>query len=93
MEQDSGQIKTESNGPNPPTQVDKVSTTDVNKPDGNLTTELNKPEAEAPKEPPPTTAEPENTAPDTESKNCTWVKFQPKKKVQTKYKYLSFVVS
>ncbi|CAK1588991.1 unnamed protein product [Parnassius mnemosyne] len=55
MEQDSNQIKTEANGPNPPTQVDKVSTTEVNKPDGNITTELNKPEGElaANKEQPP----------------------------------------
>lgn len=45
MDQDqSNAIKTES-GPNAPTQVDKVSTTEV-KPDTNNTTELNKPEAE-----------------------------------------------
>ncbi|XP_053616288.1 SWI/SNF-related matrix-associated actin-dependent regulator of chromatin subfamily E member 1 isoform X3 [Plodia interpunctella] len=49
MDQDQNQIKSESNGPNPPTQVDKVSTTEV-KPDGNVTTELNKPEAEVKKE-------------------------------------------
>ncbi|CAH2055666.1 unnamed protein product, partial [Iphiclides podalirius] len=66
MEQDTSQIKTETNGPNPPTQVDKVSTTEVNKPDGNVTTELNKPETETAKEPP--AAEAENTAPEAESK-------------------------
>lgn len=38
MEQD--QAKSEANGPNPPTQVDKVSTSEVNKPDGHVTTEL-----------------------------------------------------
>ncbi|CAH0746688.1 unnamed protein product [Diatraea saccharalis] len=41
METEQVQIKSETNGPNPPTQVDKVSTTDV-KPDGSVTTELNK---------------------------------------------------
>ncbi|XP_060806242.1 SWI/SNF-related matrix-associated actin-dependent regulator of chromatin subfamily E member 1 isoform X5 [Amyelois transitella] len=49
MDQDQNPIKTETNGPNPPTQVDKVSTTEV-KPDGNVTTELNKPEVEVKKE-------------------------------------------
>ncbi|CAH2258044.1 jg26743 [Pararge aegeria aegeria] len=56
MEQDQNAIKSES-GPNAPTQVDKVSTTEV-KPDSNVTTELNKPEH---KEPPP-----ESTAQDNE---------------------------
>ncbi|CAH2087825.1 unnamed protein product [Euphydryas editha] len=58
MEQDQNAIKSES-GPNAPTQVDKVSTTEV-KPDAHNTTELNKPEGEA-KE-----ATPETTAPETE---------------------------
>ncbi|XP_073954519.1 uncharacterized protein isoform X2 [Choristoneura fumiferana] len=49
MDQDQNAIKQESNGPNPPTQVDKVSTTDV-KPDGHVTTELNKTEPEVKKE-------------------------------------------
>ena len=49
MEQDqNNSIKTES-GPNAPTQVDKVSTTEV-KPDTNNTTELNKPAAVEAKE-------------------------------------------
>ncbi|KAJ0172566.1 hypothetical protein K1T71_011705 [Dendrolimus kikuchii] len=43
MDQDQSQIKQEANGPKPPTQVDKVSTTEA-KPDGNITTELNKPQ-------------------------------------------------
>lgn len=52
MEQDQNAIKSES-GPNAPTQVDKVSTTEV-KPDANNTTELNKPERET-KDPVPET--------------------------------------
>lgn len=55
MEQDQG--KPESNGPNPPTQVDKVSTSEVNKPDGNITTEL----AEAKKDAGPPTPAPQPT--------------------------------
>ncbi|XP_061717427.1 SWI/SNF-related matrix-associated actin-dependent regulator of chromatin subfamily E member 1 isoform X4 [Cydia pomonella] len=51
MDQDQNAIKQESNGPNPPTQVDKVSTTEV-KPDGEnkTTTELNKTEPDVKKE-------------------------------------------
>ncbi|XP_038218781.1 SWI/SNF-related matrix-associated actin-dependent regulator of chromatin subfamily E member 1-like isoform X2 [Zerene cesonia] len=43
IEQTQQPIKTEANGPNAPTQVDKVSTTEVNKMDDNMTTELKEP--------------------------------------------------
>jgi hypothetical protein len=49
MEQDQTPIKNESNGPNPPTQVDKVSTSEA-KPDAAVT-ELNKPEPDLKKDP------------------------------------------
>ncbi|XP_041969065.1 SWI/SNF-related matrix-associated actin-dependent regulator of chromatin subfamily E member 1 isoform X2 [Aricia agestis] len=54
MDQDQAAMKPEQNGPNAPTQVDKVSTTDV-KPDG-VTTEL-KPEPETKDAPPEPEAE------------------------------------
>lgn len=41
MESDPSQLKAEANGPNSPTQVDNVSTTEV-KTEGNTTTELSK---------------------------------------------------
>ncbi|CAH2979284.1 unnamed protein product [Chilo suppressalis] len=45
MDTEQNQIKSEANGPNPPTQVDKVSTTDVKPEAGSVTTtELNKTE-------------------------------------------------
>ncbi|XP_063537998.1 SWI/SNF-related matrix-associated actin-dependent regulator of chromatin subfamily E member 1 isoform X9 [Cydia strobilella] len=50
MDQDQNVIKQESNGPNPPTQVDKVSTTEVKPDGGNVTTELNKTEPDVKKE-------------------------------------------
>ncbi|XP_045504777.1 SWI/SNF-related matrix-associated actin-dependent regulator of chromatin subfamily E member 1 isoform X2 [Colias croceus] len=48
IEQSQQPIKQETNGPNAPTQVDKVSTTEVNKMDDNMTTELKEPKKEVP---------------------------------------------
>lgn len=74
MEQDQNAIKSET-GPNAPTQVDKVSTTEV-KPDANITTELNKPESQT-KDPAPETTTPETEAERKEEK-------QPEVKVENR---------
>ncbi|XP_047027481.1 SWI/SNF-related matrix-associated actin-dependent regulator of chromatin subfamily E member 1 isoform X6 [Helicoverpa zea] len=65
MEQDQTQIKPETNGPNLPTQVDKVSTTEV-KAEG-VTTEL-KPDVEPKKEEPEETPAANGTEPEGERK-------------------------